>query len=151
MHRHEGDPPAGKFDLGAERHAATDARLTARQAKPAPFGLEAGNEKTVKPDRTGHGVAVKSQQLGPTAVGETCMFVTQAKFDELDTIGELVSELAGQVRKAVLIARPCHALVHLAKQGDVRSVSAQHFRYHPDMAKALYVPDSDANRATSSL
>jgi hypothetical protein len=151
MHRHEGDSSAGKLDLGADRHATTDARLTSRQAKPASFSLEADNERTVKADRTCHGVAVKSHEIGLTAIGETFMFVTQAKFDELDTIGELVSELAGQIRKTVPIARPCHALVHLAEKGDDRSVSAQHFRYRLDMAKALYVPDGDSDLATSSL
>jgi hypothetical protein len=151
MDGHEGDPPAGKFDLGADRHAAADARLASCRAKPASFGLEADNERTVKPDRTGHGIAVKSLQIGLIAIGEAFMFVTQAKLDELDAICELVPELAGQFRKAMPIARACHALVHFAEKGDIRLVPAQHFRYRLDMAEALHVPDGDADRAIRSL
>ena len=69
MHRHEGDPPAGKVDLRADSHTAANAWLATRRPEPAAIGFKADHEGTVETDGTGHRIAVKPQRVPLAAMG----------------------------------------------------------------------------------
>ena len=93
MHRHEGDPPAGKVDLRTDRHTAANSWLATRRPEPAAIGFEADHEGTMKTDGTGYGIAVKPQPVPLVAMGGSLDLVAQAQLDELKAIGEMVPEL----------------------------------------------------------
>ena len=151
MHRHEGDSAAGKLDLRTDRHAAANPPLAARRPKPAPIGFEAGHERTVKTDGTGHGIAMKPHRVPLVAIGRDLVLVTQAELYELDTIGKVMAELASHVGEAMSIARPNHTLVDLTKEYDVRPMPAQNPRNCLDMAETLNIPDADPNWSIGPL
>ena len=84
-------------------------------------------------------------------MGGNLNLVAQAQLDELDAIGEVVPELAGQDGEAVPVAGPSHTLIDLAEKGDVRPMPGQHPGYRLDMAKPLYIPDGHADRLVGPL
>src|SRR5262249_61311955 len=104
--------------LRPDRHATADPLLAARRPEPAPIGLEADQEGAVEMHCAGHGVAVKAERVLLVAAGRHLVLVAQPELDELDAIGEAVSELAGQVSEAMAVSPPHHSPVHLPEARD---------------------------------
>ena len=151
MHRYESHPNPGNLDLRADRHAAADPLLAARRSEPAAIGLEAHHERTMKAEAANQGIAVKSEQVLLAGACKDLVLVAEIELDKLDAISKGVPQPSGQLRKAMPVPRPDHALVDLAEQDDLGLMPGKDRANRFDMPKALDVPDGNANRSVGAV